>query len=108
MVPIQLTGQNLEITDPLRNFVNEKLERLDHHADDITSLHVVLHVENQHKAKDPEDKDEPQQIASARLHIRGSEIYAKAESGDMYKSIDLLLEKLVRQIQKHKGKMGAH
>lgn len=104
MVPIQLTGQNLDITDILRDFVTDKFEKLEHHADIITSIHVVLHVENQHKSRDVEDRDEPQQIATAKLHIRGTEIYAKTESGDMYKSIDLLIDKLVQQLKKHKDK----
>jgi putative sigma-54 modulation protein len=106
MPPIQLTGQNLDITDILHDFVSKKFAKLERHADSITSIHVVLHVENQHKSRDVEDKDEPQQIASAKLHIRGTEIYAKTESGDMYKSIDLLVDKLVRQLNKYKRKNG--
>ena len=108
MTPIQLTGQNLDITDILRDFVTNKFEKLEHHADTITSLHVVLHVEDQHKSRDTEDRDEPQQIATAKLHIRGTEIYAKAESGDMYKSIDLLVDKLVKQLRRYKDKHSEH
>ncbi len=104
MLTIELTGKNLEITEPLNDYVHEKFGKLSQYSDSITSTHVVLHLENQRKSRDTSDKDEPQQIASAKLHISGSDIYAKSESGDMYKSVDLLVAKLASQLKKTKGK----
>lgn len=104
MLPINLTGQHLEVTDILSDYVNKKFEKLEHYTDLITSIHVVLKVENQHKSRKAYDRDEPQQIATTRIHIPGSEIYAEEESGDMYKSIDGLMDKLVRQLKKYKDK----
>ena len=68
----------------------------------------MLRCEDQHKSRDPNDKDEPQQIASADIYTSGSEIYAKAESADMYKSVDLLTAKLKKQLKKHKDKYNGH
>lgn len=92
--PIQFTGHNVEINQMLRDFVNDKFSRLTKHADQIISVHVILNV------------DKLSQVAEARLHIPHSEVYAKAESEDMYKAIDLLVDKLVRQLEKHGGKSG--
>ncbi len=108
MLPIELTGKNLEITEPLNDYVHEKFKKLGQYSDSITSTHVVLHIEDQHKSRVANDKDEPQQIASATIHISGKDLYAKSESGDMYKSIDLLIAKLASQLKKIKGKKNHH
>lgn len=92
--PIQFTGHNVEVTQVLRDFIDEKFKRLERHASLITSAHVILNV------------DKLSQIAEATLHIPHNEIYAKAESEDMYKTIDLLIDKLVRQLDRYNGKNG--
>jgi putative sigma-54 modulation protein len=92
MVPIQFSGHGGELTPILQEFVNKKFERLQKHFDRITSIHVFFNI------------DKLLQIAEATIHIPGHEIYAKAESEDMYKTIDLLVDKLDRQLDKHKGK----
>jgi len=90
--PIQLTGHHIEITTILRDYVTNKFKHLAKHADRITSIHVVL------------DVIKLRQLAEARLHIPNAEIYAKAESENMYKTIDLLIAKLVRQLEKFRGR----
>lgn len=95
MLPqIQFTGHGIEITPILRDFINDKFDRLTKHAQQIISIHVILNVEKL------------RQIAEVKLHIPHNEIYAQAESEDMYKTIDLLVDKVVRQIDKHRGKQG--
>ena len=96
MTPIKFAGQNFEVTQPLRDLISTKFERLSRHVDNITSIQVVLSV------------DKLRQIAEAKLHVPGTEIYADAESEDMYKTIDILLSRLLRQIDKHKGKNERH
>jgi putative sigma-54 modulation protein len=99
MVPIQYSGQNIEISPTIRDYANKKFSRLEKHSHRITSMHVIFSV----------NKARSLQMAEAKLHIPGSEIYAEAESEDMYKTIDLLLDRLVRQLEKHKGKHeGSH
>ena len=92
MAQLQFTGHNVEITPTLRDFIANKFKRLNRHATNITSTHIILNV------------DKLRQTAEAKLHIPGAEIYATSESEDMYKTIDLLVDKLVRQLKKQKDK----
>ncbi|CAD5375619.1 ribosome-associated, sigma 54 modulation protein [Pseudomonas sp. OF001] len=89
---VNISGQHLEVTDTLRDYVNEKFERLARHFDKITNVQVIMQVE---KLK---------QKIEATLHIAGGEVVANAEHEDMYAAIDLLADKLDRQLIKHKEK----
>jgi len=93
---INLTGHHVELTDPLREYVNSKMERLERHFDNVTDTHVVLSVEKlRHKAE-------------ATMHISGGKIFADAEQENMYAAIDSLVDKLDRQVKKHKEKITDH
>ncbi|MCG6898553.1 MAG: ribosome-associated translation inhibitor RaiA [Gammaproteobacteria bacterium] len=93
---INLTGHHVELTDPLRAYVNNKMERLERHFDHVTDTHVVLSVEKlRHKAE-------------ATMHVSGGSIFADAEQENMYAAIDSLVDKLDRQVKKHKEKMTDH
>ncbi len=93
---LNLTGHHMDITPALRSFVDEKFERLERHFDHITNIHVILTVE----------KD--RQKAEATLHVNRGNIFAEAESEDMYAAIDMLIDKLDRQVIKHKEKLSNH
>ncbi|NVJ49300.1 MAG: ribosome hibernation promoting factor [Gammaproteobacteria bacterium] len=93
---INLTGHHVDITDSLRNFVHEKFEKLERHFDHINNVHVILSVEKL------------RQIAEAKLNVNGGEIFANSENEDMYAAIDALIDKLDRQVIKHKEKMIRH
>ena len=80
------------MTDALRDYIGEKLSRLERHFDKITNVQIILEVE---KLK---------QKIEATLHIAGGEVVANAEHEDMYAAIDLLADKLDRQLIKHKEK----
>ena len=93
---INLTGHHVDLTDPLREYVNSKMDRLERHFDHVTDTHVVLSVEKlRHKAE-------------ATMHISGGKIFADAEQENMYAAIDSLVDKLDRQVKKHKEKMTDH
>lgn len=93
---INLTGHHVDLTSPLRDYVNNKMERLERHFDHVTDTHVVLSVEKlRHKAE-------------ATMHITGGKIFADAEQENMYAAIDSLVDKLDRQVKKHKEKMTDH
>ncbi len=93
---INISGHHLEITDSLRDYVNNKIERLTHHHDRITNTHVILSVDKLiHKAE-------------ATLHVSGKDLFADATHEDMYAAIDSLSDKLDRQLIKHKEKMRSH
>ncbi|MBI5040198.1 MAG: ribosome-associated translation inhibitor RaiA [Gammaproteobacteria bacterium] len=93
---IILTGNHVEITDALRQYVNSKMERLERHFDNVTDLHVVLSVEKL------------RQKAEATLHLSGNNLHADAIEEDMYAAIDALADKLDRQLKKHKEKVTDH
>ena len=84
------------MTDSLRQYVETKLERLERHYDQITNVHVILRVEKQG------------QKAEATIRIQGGDIFAEAESDDLYAAIDMLVDKLDRQLIKQKEKMKDH
>ncbi|ATG75251.1 ribosomal subunit interface protein [Zobellella denitrificans] len=90
---INLTGHHVEITDSLRDYVNSKFSKLERHFDHITNAHVILNVEKL------------QQIAEAKLNVSGGEVFANSQHEDMYAAIDGLIDKLDRQIIKHKEKL---
>jgi putative sigma-54 modulation protein len=93
---INITGHHVELTDALRNYVNEKLTKLERHFDHVTNVHVILTVEKQN------------QKAEATVHVSGQDLFAQNETQDMYASIDGLIDKLDRQIIKHKEKISDH
>lgn len=93
---IQISGHNIEVTPTLNELIQKKFAALGKHSEQIISTHVVLAV------------DKTSQKAEATIHIPKNKIFAKATSKDMYKTIDLLLEKVVRQLEKHKGKNNNH
>ena len=93
---INVSGHHIEVTDSLRQYVETKIERLERHYDQITNVHVILRVEKQG------------QKAEATIRIQGGDIFAEAESDDLYAAIDMLVDKLDRQLIKQKEKMKDH
>jgi putative sigma-54 modulation protein len=89
---INISGHHVEVTAPLRDYVTSKLGRLERHDSRITHAEVVLNVEKL------------RQKVEATLRMAGAELFAAAESEDMYAAIDALADKLDRQLNKHKGK----
>ena len=93
---VSLSGHHVDITDSMRNYVNEKIARLDRHFDQALDIHVVLTVEKlRHRAE-------------ATLHVSGGNLHADDVREDMYAAIDGLVDKLDRQGKKHKEKMKDH
>ncbi|AWM81031.1 ribosome-associated translation inhibitor RaiA [Gammaproteobacteria bacterium ESL0073] len=89
---INITGHQLEVTEALRNYIDEKFTRLERHFDKITSAQVIMGVEKLNKKID------------ATLLLAGGEVVASAENTDMYTAIDSLVDKLDRQLIKFKEK----
>ncbi|BCN92788.1 ribosomal subunit interface protein [Thiomicrorhabdus immobilis] len=93
---INITGHHIDVTDALRAYVTEKLSKLSRHFDHVTNVHVILTVEKQ------------SQKAEATVHVSGTDLFAQHDTEDMYASIDGLVDKLDRQIVKHKEKISDH
>ncbi|MBE0462675.1 MAG: ribosome-associated translation inhibitor RaiA [Halomonas sp.] len=92
---VNITGHHVELTDALRDYVNEKLERVERHYDNITTVQVTLSIEKE------------RQQAACTLHAAGADLHADAEDVDMYAAIDALADKIDRQLVKHKEKAQA-
>ena len=93
---IDLTGHHVDITESLRDYVETKMEKIERHFDNVVDVHVILGVEKL------------RQKAEATLHLSGSKIYADDTQEDMYAAIDGLVDKLDRQVKKHKEKTKDH
>ena len=93
---LTISGHHIDVTEALREYVTTKMSRLERHHDRITNTHVILSV------------DKLQQKAEATLHISGADLFADSESQDLYAAIDLLTDKLDRQLIKHKEKHRNH
>ncbi len=89
---ITVSGHHVEVTDAMRDYVNTKVSKLQRHFDQITNTDVTLTVEKL------------VQKAEATVHVAGADLFAHAESEDMYAAIDGMTDKLDRQLIKHKEK----
>jgi putative sigma-54 modulation protein len=93
---IELTGNHVEITPALRQYVESKFERIERHFDNLIGIHVVLSVEKlRHKAE-------------ATVQAGRATVFADAVDEDMYAAVDSMLDKIDRQVKKHKEKITAH
>ena len=93
---VSISGQHMDITSALREYVNEKMEKIIRHFDHVTNAQVVLHVE----------KDD--HVCEVNIHTKGASIQATGTSEDMYAAIDDMISKLDRQVLKHKAKLNDH
>ncbi len=93
---ISVTGHHLDITESLKSYVETKFEKLERHFDHVTDVHVILTVEKL------------MQKAEATVQISGAKLFAEDHQEDMYAAIDALVDKLDRQIKKHKEKRTNH
>ena len=89
---LDITGHQIDLTDALQQHVRGKMRQLERHSDEITHMHVVLNIEkHSHQAE-------------ATAHVPGAELFANADAQDMYTAIDILADKIDRQLLKHKEK----
>ena len=93
---VSITGRHLDVTDSLKVHVEEKIAKLKRHFDHVTDVHVILSVEKM------------AQKAEATVQISGAMLFAEDDHEDMYVAIDNMVDKLDRQIIKHKEKISAH
>lgn len=89
---LNLTGNHVEITPAMREYVTTKLNKVTRHFDHVIDVSVILSVEK-HVQK-----------AEANVHVKGKDIFVEADGDNMYASIDSLIDKLDRQVLKYKEK----
>jgi putative sigma-54 modulation protein len=92
---ISITGHHLELTEALRSYVSEKFQKIERHVENVIDVHVVLSVEKL------------EQKAEATIQLNGAKIHAEDVQPDLYAAIDGLIDKLDRQVLRHKEKNHA-
>jgi putative sigma-54 modulation protein len=90
---LSVSGHHLEVTPALRSYVQEKIGRITRHFDHVIDAHVIL------------TGNKVRQKAEVTLHVRGKDLHCECEDGDLYAAIDLLSDKLDRQVLKYKDKL---
>jgi putative sigma-54 modulation protein len=98
---LTISGHHLEVTPALRDYVTAKLNRITRHFDQVVDVEVLLSVDNQ------KEKDKRQR-ATCRLGVKGNDLFAESSHEDLYAAIDDLMDKLDRQVARHKDKKQAH
>jgi len=93
---LTVTGHHVQVTHSMRNYVADKMRRLQRHSENLFKIHVILSVEK------------TRQKAEATILVAGQKLYADTTQPDMYASIDLLIDKLDRQLIRHKEKSKDH
>ena len=91
-------GRNIELTEPIKDYVNEKVGRIEHHYDFVQEIHVFLGVE-----KNPRISDN--QLAEATVVVPRAVLRVEVSSTDLYASIDKLVDKIERVLTRHKTKL---
>jgi putative sigma-54 modulation protein len=90
---LSVSGHHLEVTPALRSYVESKIGRITRHFDHVIDAHVIL------------TGNKVRQKAEVTLHVRGKDLHCECEDGDLYAAIDLLSDKLDRQVLKYKDKL---
>ncbi|RJF97691.1 ribosome hibernation-promoting factor, HPF/YfiA family [Noviherbaspirillum saxi] len=96
-----LTGHHVDISPSLREYVENKLDRVIRHFDQIIDIAVVLGIEK------PSEKDKRQR-AEVNLRLKGNIIHLDHYAENLYAAIDGLIDKLDRQVVRHKDKLQDH
>jgi putative sigma-54 modulation protein len=98
---LTISGHHLEVTPALRSYVTTKLDRITRHFDQLVDIKVLLTVENQ------KEKDRRQR-AECNIHVKGNDMFAESSHEDLYAAVDELVDKLDRQVGRHKEKIKDH
>ena len=91
---LNITGHHLEITPAIREYATSKVGKIKRHFENVIDVQIILSVE---KLK---------QKAEATVHMSGKDIFVECEDENLYAAIDTLIDKLDRQVMKHKEKVA--
>lgn len=98
---LTISGHHLDVSPALRSYVIHKLDRVMRHFDQMVDVKVLLSIENQ-KAK------AQRQQVECNIHVKGSDLFAQSAHEDMYAAVDALVDKLDRQVVRHKDRIQDH
>ena len=98
---LTISGHHLDVTPALRNYVTSKLDRISRHFDQVVDVKVILSIEK------PKEK-ERRQRAECNIHVKGNDMFAESSHADLYAAVDELVDKLDRQVVRHKECLKNH
>jgi putative sigma-54 modulation protein len=98
---LTISGHHLEVTPALRSYVTTKLDRIMRHFDQVVDVKVLLTVEKQ-------KEKERRQRAECNIHVKGNDMFAESSHEDLYAAVDDLVDKLDRQVVRHKDRLQDH
>jgi putative sigma-54 modulation protein len=98
---LTISGHHLDVSPALRSYVIHKLDRVIRHFDQMVDVKVLLSIEKL-KAK------EHRQHVECNIHVKGGDLFAQSAHEDMYAAVDALVDKLDRQVVRHKDKVQDH
>ena len=98
---LTISGHHLDVTPALRNYVTSKLDRITRHFDQVVDVKVILTVEKQ-------KEKERRQRAECNIHVKGNDMFAESSHADLYAAVDELVDKLDRQVVRHKDRLQDH
>ena len=93
---LHITGRNLEVTPAIHDYVHNKIGRLDKHFDSVIEAQVILSIERL------------KHTAEITLRVAGKDIHCSNSEDTLYAAIDVLADKVERQVIKHKAKATNH
>lgn len=94
---VSISGHHISVTDTMNRAVQEKLEKIERHFDQIQSIQVILSLDNSGATKSHK--------AEAIMRVSGKEMFVQALDDDMYKAINEMADKLERQVRKYKTRL---
>jgi putative sigma-54 modulation protein len=98
---LTISGHHLDVSPALRSYVTTKLDRITRHFDQLVDVKVILTVENQ-------KEKEGRQKAECNIHVKGNDLFAESSHADLYAAVDELVDKLDRQVVRHKDRLQDH
>ena len=98
---LTISGHHLEVTPSLRSYVTSKLDRIVRHFDQVVDVKVLLTVDKQ-------KEKEGRQRAECNIHVKGTDMFAESSHADLYAAVDELVDKLDRQVVRHKTRLQEH
>ncbi|MFC5549835.1 ribosome hibernation-promoting factor, HPF/YfiA family [Massilia aerilata] len=98
---LTISGHHLDVTPAIREYVQNKLERITRHFDQVIDSHVILCIDNL-------TEKEKRQKAEINLRVAGKIVHVASAAHDLYAAIDMLMDRLDRQVQKYKQMLQDH
>ncbi len=98
---LKMTSHHVAITPAMRSHLADKLGRIKNHFDQVMTVSATLSINN-------EKEKSLRNHAEITLHMKGKDLFAEAHHEDMYHAMDLVVDKLDRQVLKHKEKVQDH